>query len=146
MSETNASELSSCEETPALEPIDLRAWKWIVRLAALGVWLEFAGILLLSLVPGSERPHTGLGSGQIEHALAYGIAGATVSLGYRTTRARLFALSPFALGCGVFELMQNLVPDRSPQLIDAFASLGGLCAGFTAGALVSAVMEGRRRR
>lgn len=149
MSETNASELSrpsgSRGETAALERFELRAWRWIVRLAALGVWLEFAAILILSLVPGAERPHTGLGSGQLEHALAYGVAGATISIGYRTARARLLALLPFALGSGVFELMQTLVPDRSPQQIDTFASLGGLCAGFTVGALATAVMEARRR-
>jgi hypothetical protein len=119
--------------------------RWIVRLAVVGVWLEFAAILVLSLVPGDERPHSGLGSGQLEHALAYGIAGATIALAYRATRSRLLALLPFALGSAAFELLQNFVPDRGPKAIDALASASGLVLGVAIGAAASALLGGVRR-
>jgi VanZ family protein len=105
----------------------------VKRLVVLGVWLEFVAVLVLSLVPGSERPHTGLGSGPFEHFLAYGLVGATIAIGYRATRARIIAFLTFAIGSGVFELLQTLVPGRSPRLIDALASLGGLSTGFAIG-------------
>jgi VanZ family protein len=138
--------------SPSLERPDAGArseWgdhvrRWIIRLAVVGVWLEFAAILVLSLVPGDERPHSGLGSGQIEHALAYGIAGATIALAYRATRSRLLALLPFALGSAAFELLQNLVPDRGPKVIDALASAGGLVLGVVIGAAASALLGGVR--
>lgn len=119
--------------------------RWIIRLAAVGVWLEFAAILVLSLVPGSGRPHSGLGSGQLEHALAYGIAGATIALAYRSTRSRLLALLPFALGSAVFELLQNFVPDRGPKTIDALASASGLVLGVAIGVAASSVLGGVRK-
>ena len=37
-------------------------------------WIGVVAIAVLSLVPGSLRPHTGL-PGQMEHALAYGLTG-----------------------------------------------------------------------
>lgn len=111
----------------------------LVNLAAIGVGLEFAGIMVLSLVPGADRPHA-LPSGQIEHALAYGIAGATIAVAFRTARTRLLAALPFALGAGGFELLQSLVPDRGPRLIDSLASLTGLCVGLAAGAALMALV------
>jgi VanZ family protein len=117
----------------------------LVNLAALGVGLEFAGIMALSLVPGADRPHT-LSSGQLEHALAYGIAGVTIAVAFRTARSRLLAALPFALGAGVFELLQSLVPDRGPRLIDSLASVTGLCVGLAAGAAGMALVFAAARR
>ncbi|BGE83586.1 MULTISPECIES: hypothetical protein [Methylosinus] len=117
----------------------------LVNLAALGVALEFTGIMVLSLVPGADRPHA-LPSGQIEHALAYGIAGATIAVACRTARARLLAALPFALGAAGFELLQTLVPDRGPRLIDALASFTGLCVGLAAGAGLMALVRAAAHR
>jgi hypothetical protein len=44
--------------------------------------------MVLSLAPGSLRPHTGL-PGQMEHALAYGLRGAILCVGYGKPRDRL---------------------------------------------------------
>jgi VanZ family protein len=117
-----------------------------MNLAAVGVAIEFAGIMVLSLVPGADRPHA-LPSGQLEHALAYGIAGATIAVAFRTARMRLLAALPFALGAGGFELLQSFVPDRGPRLIDSLASLAGLSVGLAAGAAGMALLaEAARRR
>ena len=43
-------------------------------------WTGFVAIMVLSLVPGSLRPHTGF-PGQMEHALAYGLIGALLCVG-----------------------------------------------------------------
>ncbi|MBY6244002.1 VanZ family protein [Methylosinus sp. Sm6] len=115
----------------------------LARLAAVGVAVEFAGITIVSLVPGADRPHA-LPSGQLEHALAYGIAGATIAIAFRTARTRLLAAIPFALGAGAFELLQTFVPDRGPRLIDALASSSGLGAGLAAGAAGVALLARRR--
>lgn len=149
MTEMNASDVSPSRERAGSGPGALLRslpWRWIARLAIVGVWLEFAAILVLSLAPGADRPHTGLGSGQLEHALAYGVAGATIALAWRATRARLLALLSFAVGSGIFELLQNFVPDRGPRLIDALASTGGLCAGVMIGAAASAAFGAIRTR
>ena len=44
-----------------------------------------AAIIVLSLLPGDERPHTGA-SGQIEHAIAYFGTAVFLALGFRTLR------------------------------------------------------------
>jgi VanZ family protein len=147
MTSTNAPELApSLGSGPEAGGRAARLTALLVNLAVVGVGLEFAGIMVLSLVPGADRPHA-LPSGQIEHALAYGIAGATIAVAFRTARMRLLAALPFALGAGGFELLQSFVPDRGPRLVDSLASLTGLCVGLAAGAAGMALIfaAGRRR-
>jgi hypothetical protein len=45
-------------------------------------------LVVLSLLPGSERPHTGL-PGQLEHVIAYCATAVFLGLGYSTARARV---------------------------------------------------------
>ena len=45
-------------------------------------------LIVLSLLPGSELPHTGL-PGQIEHVIAYCATAVFLGLGYSTARARI---------------------------------------------------------
>jgi len=100
-------------------------------------WIGVVAIMVLSLVPGSLRPHTGL-PGQMEHALAYGLTGALLCVGYGKPRDRLLLWIGLAAGSALFELLQNFSPGRSPAVIDSLASIAGLTVGFVAGAALNA--------
>jgi len=84
-----------------------------------------------------SRPHTGL-PGQMEHALAYGLTGALLCVGYGKPRDRLLLWIGLAACSALFELLQNFVPGRSPAVIDPLASIAGLTVGYVAGAALKA--------
>jgi hypothetical protein len=46
------------------------------------------GIIILSLVPGVDRPHTGL-PGEVEHFIAYGLTASALALGFRPLAFRV---------------------------------------------------------
>jgi VanZ family protein len=98
-----------------------------------------AAISILSLVPGAERPHTGM-PGRAEHFIAYAGTGFFVALGYVGRRQRGVAWIGLAAASGLFELLQNFVPGRSPSFFDALASSGGLTCGMAVGALLTAAL------
>lgn len=106
----------------------------IIRLFA---WGCAVAIAVLSLLPGAARPHTFL-PGRAEHFVAYAGAGFFFALGYASFRQRLVAWAALAIASGVFETLQNFVPDRSPSIFDAAASVGGLTLGLVGGALIAA--------
>jgi membrane associated rhomboid family serine protease len=99
-----------------------------------------AAIIVLSLLPGDERPHTGA-SGQIEHVAAYLGTAVLLALGFRTMRNRVAALSALVGLAAALEIMQRLVPGRHSQVIDWFASSMG--AGI--GVLAVVLIEGLRQ-
>ena len=80
-------------------------------------WVGVVAIMALSLAPGSLRPHTGL-PGQMEHALAYGLTGAVLCVGYVENRDRLLLWIGLAACSGFFEFLQNFAPGRSPAVTD----------------------------
>jgi VanZ family protein len=87
------------------------------------MWDRFVvAIMVLSLVPGSLRPHTGL-PGQMEHALAYGLTGALLCVGFGKPRDSLLLWIGLAGYSALFELLQNFVPGRSPAVIDSLPAL-----------------------
>ena len=94
---------------------------------------------ILSLVPGAERPHTGA-PGRAEHFVAYGGTGFLLALGYLGWRQRLVAWIGLAAASGVFEILQNFIPGRSPSLFDALASTGGLTLGTAVGVILTAAL------
>ncbi|MCB1504466.1 MAG: hypothetical protein KDJ47_05775 [Hyphomicrobiaceae bacterium] len=97
---------------------------WLSRLAGItGVSL----IIVLSLVPGSYRPHTGAPSG-FEHFFAYGLTAVALVLGWWSlTQSVLIIVGLFVLACGL-ELAQLIVPGRSSDLGTAIVSgLAGVC-------------------
>jgi VanZ family protein len=96
-------------------------------------WLCVLTITILSLLPGDERPHTGF-SGRLEHALAYAGTGVLIWFGYSDPRHRALFWIGLAIASGVFEVLQNFVPGRSPSIFDALASTLGLTFGFVAAA------------
>ena len=98
-----------------------------------------AAIAVLSLVPGAERPHTGL-PGRAEHFIAYAGTGVFIALGYVGRRQRVLAWTGLAAASCLFELLQNFVPGRSPSLYDALASASGLTCGMAVGVLLTAAL------
>jgi len=68
----------------------------LVRVAG---WLLLAGIILLSVLPGQDRPHSGA-HGHFEHLVAYLLASIVLALVYLSHPARIVALS------GALELLQ----------------------------------------
>ena len=105
--------------------------RWVRALA----WLCVLTITVLSLLPGDERPHTGL-SGRFEHAMAYAGTGFFFWFGYPVPRQRALFWIGLAIASGVFEVLQNFIPGRSPSIYDALASTLGLTFGFMAAALL----------
>jgi VanZ family protein len=104
--------------------------RWVRALA----WLCVLTIAVLSLLPGEERPHTGL-AGRLEHAIAYAGTGFFFWFGYSDPRHRALFWIGLAIASGVFEVLQNFVPGRSPSIFDALASTLGLTFGCMAAAL-----------
>ena len=127
--------LSACREQRFLR----------VRLARLIAFASIAAIAGLSLAPGELRPHTEL-PGRAEHFIAHAGAGFFLALGYFGWRQRLVAWSLLALASGMFEMLQNFIPGRSPSLLDAVASSGGLSLGIILGVVLTAVLTGWGRR
>ncbi len=116
----------------------------VQRVARLVAFACVAAIAVLSLVPGAERPNTGL-PGRAEHFIAYAGTGFFVALGYVGWRYRLIAWIGLAAASGLFEILQNFVPGRSPSLFDALASTGGLTCGMAFGAVLAAALTGSGR-
>ncbi len=88
------------------------------RIARALAFARIAAIAVLSLVPGAERPHTGM-PGRAEHFVAYGGTGFLLALGYLGWRQRLVAWTGLAAASGLYEILQNFIPGRSPSLFDA---------------------------
>ena len=109
------------------------------RIAHVLAFACIAAIAVLSLLPGAERPHTGA-PGRFEHFVAYGGTGFLLALGYLGRRQRLVAWISLAGASGVFEILQNFIPGRSPSLFDALASTGGLTLGMAVGVILTAAL------
>ncbi|HTV34402.1 MAG TPA: VanZ family protein [Methylocella sp.] len=105
---------------------------FIAKLAGL---CGIVAIIILSLLPGDYRPHTGL-PGRVEHFIAYGLTATALALGFRPLAARLAFAGVLVLLAGAMEVLQQYVPDRHPAIADALASsLGGLL-GLALGAFL----------
>ncbi len=96
-------------------------------------WLCVAFVVVLSLVPGQDRPHTGI-AGQSEHFIAYAGTAMIAMLSYRRALWTIIGLS--LLSC-LLEILQNFVPGRSPAVMDVIFSSAGGATGTGAAALLS---------
>ena len=84
-------------------------------------------VVILSVLPGAERPHV-LGSGNVEHLIAYtGTAFFASSLPVFRGWRIVALLSAASL---VFEGLQMLIPGRGPGLDNWMASTVGAVAGL----------------
>jgi VanZ family protein len=92
-------------------------------------------IIVLSLVPGEARPHTGA-PGEFEHFMAYMGTGLFIAARYRSLRPRLILWAATAALSFVLEFVQIFVPGREPDIFDALASSSGLTLGVVLGGLI----------
>lgn len=96
----------------------------IFGIGLLGVIL----IIVLSLAPGSMRPHTPA-SGYVEHFIAYLGVATCLCVGASRTGVRIAILLALALMSGLLEFAQLYVPGRSGEIWGALASSAGAMAG-----------------
>ncbi len=123
-----------------LGPIFLK----LLAMAAPLAWTCVVVIAVLSLLPGGDRPHTGL-PGRTEHFIAYAGTGFLFALSYSDLRHRVMAWAGLAIASCVFEVLQNFVPGRSPNPLDALASTSGLTLGLILGSILSGMVFGHPR-
>jgi hypothetical protein len=95
-------------------------------------WFGILATVVLSVVPSSLRPVTGLGH-QFEHFAAFALVAAIFAIGYRLPLMKLSMLA--FLFCGGIELVQLPLATRHARLsdfvIDFFASC--LAIGLVSG-------------
>ena len=114
------------------------------RLSLAAAWAGVALIVILSLVPGRERPHTGF-TGHQEHFAAYALTGIAFAFALQNRRGRMASVVGLALLAAGMEFAQKFSPGRHPDVSDAlFSSLGGV-AGIAVGT-VTFVLLGRFAR
>jgi VanZ family protein len=101
-------------------------------------------IIILSLLPGPERPHTGL-TGQTEHVVAYSATAVFLGLGYQTRQARVAILLFLALLAATMELAQYWIPGRHSQIIDFVAGSVGASLGISLVAISDFLYQRRHR-
>ena len=91
-------------------------------------WIGIAAIIVLSVVPATDRPVTGSGS-TFEHFMAFALVAAAFAVGYRWSLAWLVVSALFF--CGGIELLQIPLPTRHARLsdfiIDCVASCLAIC-------------------
>jgi VanZ family protein len=97
-------------------------------------------LIVLSLLPGNERPHTG-SPGQLEHIVAYFGTAVFLALGFRTITDRVATVALLVGAAAVFEMIQRLIPGRHSQLIDWFASSLGAGSGVLAVVLIEHLQQ-----
>lgn len=91
---------------------------WIVLSGA-----GYIAVVVLSLLPGEFRPSTGE-SHYYEHLVAYAMVGFCFALALQSASAAIMSAGGLSATAGMLELLQHLVPGRTPEV-----------AGFAAGAL-----------
>jgi VanZ family protein len=95
-------------------------------------------LIILSLVPGSDRPHTGY-PGNSEHIAAYILAAAATKLAFPTIKSRYHILA-FSFASAFFEISQIWIPGRSPGFDNwASSSFGALIGTGVVRLLLKAV-------
>jgi VanZ family protein len=91
--------------------------KKLVLSARIAAWLAVLIIVVLSVVPGTMRPHV-LGNDYAEHFVAYFIAGSLFAIGYRRSRQLLSSGVLLATCAGLLEFVQLWIPGRNASISD----------------------------
>lgn len=108
-------------------------------IARYATWFCLGLIIILSLLPGSARPHTGL-AGKIEHMIAYAGTGVIAMAAYHLRRQRLMFWASVVSLSFLLEFLQQYVPGRGADVLDAVASSTGLTAGMLLGGVFFALI------
>jgi VanZ family protein len=90
-------------------------------------WLLVIGLVVITVVPASERPVTGV-QHDFEHFLAFGFVGFIFALAY-SRRPILLMLSAIVF-TAVLELMQIPLPTRHARLEDFLTDALASCVGI----------------
>jgi VanZ family protein len=106
----------------------------LIRSAALASILL---IVVLSLIPKEFEVRTNI-AGNHEHAIAYAISGALLAVAYPAANRWLIAVALFVLSAA-FEVLQNFIPGRSPEIAGAVFSGAGAVAGVVVVSLVTSL-------
>ena len=101
----------------------------LTRTISAAAWAGILCLVVLTLVPASERPNTGLEHG-FEHALAFGTVGILAGLAFRTRLVTLFAAAMAFTAC--LELLQIFLPTRHARLEDFLTDTLGAWLGLAA--------------
>jgi VanZ family protein len=103
-------------------------------------------IIVLSLVPGVDRPHTGL-PGEAEHFIAYCSTGTVFALGFWSRASRIMIALGLTLLAGSMEILQMWVPGRHSAIADAVvSSMGGLLGIALGGLLLGLAAQAHKKR
>ncbi len=119
---------------------------FLVIIARAAGFCGVLGIIILSLVPGVDRPHTGL-PGEVEHFIAYCLTASALALGFRPLVFRVVLAIGLSLLAGSMEIFQYWVPGRHPAITDAIvSSLGGLLGLAIGGLLFELATHASKKR
>ena len=109
------------------------------RLSRVAAIIGIVAVVVISLVPGNERPHTGM-SGNAEHFIAYGMVAGALGLGFVRLPIWLGPLG-LSLFSGFAEICQIWIPGRSPGVDNWVESTFGAVAGAAAALAIIALLR-----
>jgi VanZ family protein len=90
-------------------------------------WLLVIGLVVVTVVPASERPVTGVEHGY-EHFLSFGFVGFVFALTY--SRRPIFLMLSAIVFAALLELIQIPLPTRHARLEDFLTDALGSCIGI----------------
>jgi len=116
----------------------LRSGHFLFRIAG---WILVAAIVVLSLLPGQDRPHSGV-PGEFEHLFAYLVTAVVLGIAYPERKTQVkFALFLVVLSAAM-EICQLWIPGRQSELA---GFLGSSCGGAILGMMAVMVFPNRLR-
>lgn len=130
MAERSAGREGDGRARPRTPPI-LRPRVHAVLVGAAAV--SWVVLTVLSLLPGSSRPHTGY-SGNLEHLVAYALSAGATRLCPFGVPSRMQLLG-YSLASALFEVAQIWIPGRLAGVDNWIASTAGALAGILAARL-----------
>jgi len=100
----------------------------VQRLARLTGGLAVLAVIVLSVVPGDFRPHSGL-PGIAEHFVFYLGGAGLLALGYEKWVSAGVVALVLSLAAVILELAQLVIPHRDANLLDVLMSAAGAIIG-----------------
>ena len=100
----------------------------IIALAKLAGSLAVVVIAILSLIPGSIRPHL-VAQPKLEHVAAYLLTAAFLTLGYGKDRYPTLIAAGLSVYSVILEIAQLGIPGRHAQVLDVVSSSIGAVIG-----------------
>ncbi len=97
-------------------------------------WILVFGLAILTVVPASARPETGV-QHDLEHFIAFALAGLLFGYAHRMCLSGLLACAvafAFAL-----EVLQIPIPTRHARLEDFIVNAAAMCIGIAAAVMTS---------